>query len=326
MIKILNRLLVYSILFITLFYYNNISNFITNKIIQKEPPIVEVTSEYKKEDLTSFVANVDSFIPYSYQDLLNIIYTTMNNGWTNFTFYCAHQYEECINDAIKISKDDLLLSHINNFVHPFNGYSNVKLVIADSGEINIQIDYVYDQEMIRKIDSRVDEIISEIIRDDMKDYDKLKTVHDYIINNAKYDVDKLPNETSEHNSEIAYGPLFNGLANCSGYSDLAGVFLDKLGFKNFKVSVLAHEMKNSDVGHVWNVIYYDNKWVHMDITWDDPVDPEGRDRLEHNYFLLTSKELETLDKTLKEKHEDSNLLGDEHKFNKYIYFDILNWD
>ena len=114
---------------------------------------------------------------------------------------------------------------------------------------------------------------------------------------------------------MAYGPLFEGFANCNGYTDLMAIFLEKLNYKNFKISVLAQEMKDADTGHVWNMVYYNNAWKHLDLTWDDPVDPTGRDRLEHNYFLISSDELKRID-------TENQALGENHTFNKYIYYDI----
>ena len=36
--------------------------------------------------------------------------------------------------------------------------------------------------------------------------------------------------------------------------------LDRLSIPNFKVT---------SEEHVWNVIYYNGKWTHIDATWDD---------------------------------------------------------
>ena len=33
------------------------------------------------------------------------IYSTLNNGWETFTFYCPDEYTECLNDVDKISKN-----------------------------------------------------------------------------------------------------------------------------------------------------------------------------------------------------------------------------
>lgn len=38
-----------------------------------------------------------------------------------------------------------------------------------------------------------------------------------------------------------------------------------------------------------NMVYIDNKWRHVDCTWDDPVSYE--DVLRYDYYNLTDKEI-----------------------------------
>mgnify|MGYP004693979423 FL=1 len=60
------------------------------------------------------------------------------------------------------------------------------------------------------------------------------------------------------------------------------LFLDKMGIKNYKVS--------SD-SHIWNLVYVDGAWKHLDLTWDDPVVNTGENMLLHTYFLISYDEL-----------------------------------
>ena len=46
--------------------------------------------------------------------------------------------------------------------------------------------------------------------------------------------------------------------------------------------------------HIWNAVFLDNKWYHLDLTWDDPVVSTGENILEYNFFLISDKELEEL--------------------------------
>ncbi len=293
---------------------NKITNLIVNQVVQKEPIIIENISIYKKENILSYVKNTDTFIPYSYQDLLNIIFTTINNGWNNFTFYCKEEYTECVNDVTKISNDDITLTHINNFVHPYNSFTNIKMVIADSGEINLKINYLYNKEQIDKINDKVKELIKNLINEEMDEYDQIKIIHDYIINNTKYDIERNNENLSQYNSYIAIGPLFEGYATCNGYTDLMAIFLTELGFKNFKIATTPNELNSLSTGHVWNAVYFDNNWSHLDLTWDDPVSNDGKDYLYHTYFLIKSKELKEID--------SGKVKLEEHKFNTYIYNEL----
>ena len=132
---------------------NYISDFIAKKITGNQEVIIKDKNEYAKNDNFIFIQNTDSFVPYSYNDLLKIIYTTINYGWDFFTFYCPSEYEKCINDVENISKDDITLTHINNYVHPYNSFTNIKTSIMESGEITIEINYLYNKEQIKKIEN-----------------------------------------------------------------------------------------------------------------------------------------------------------------------------
>ena len=73
---------------------NYISDFIAKKITGNQEVIIKEKNEYAKNDNFIFIQNTDSFVPYSYNDLLKIIYTTINYGWDFFTFYCPSEYEK----------------------------------------------------------------------------------------------------------------------------------------------------------------------------------------------------------------------------------------
>lgn len=245
----------------------------------KKVSLASPNNYYRNYDF-KFVKQSESYIPYSYQDILDIIYSTLNNGWDTFTFYCPDEYTECLKDINKISKDTTLLSNINNYVHPYNNYSKIGIVSNTTGEITINTTKLYSEQDIDKLNKGVDEIITKYITSDMSDDDKVLKIHDYIINNTRYDINKV-NEASY----TALGPLFNGTAVCSGYADLMAIFLNKFGIKNYKIA------SNT---HVWNALFINGEWLHLDLTWDDPITKNSDvDTLQHDFFLVkTSKLLE----------------------------------
>ena len=137
---------------------------------------------------------------------------------------------------------------------------------------------IYPKIEIEKINKGVDEIITTEISNDMSIEDKILKIHDYIINNTRYDINK-----SSNYSYTAMGPLFNGTAVCSGYADLMAIFLTKFGVKNFKVA--------SDT-HVWNAVNVNGEWLSLDLTWDDPVTKNSDvDTLLHQFFLVNKQKL-----------------------------------
>lgn len=298
------------LLLVFVFYHvEEISNNIS-KALEKNPEVVvNDANTYKKNEDFIFVQNTTNFIPLSYNDILNIYYTITNSGYKTFTFYCPSEYKDCTKDVEKISDDQETLTYINNFIHPFNSFLNIRTEISESGEINIDIHYLYTEEEKEMVTKKVNEIYNQVITKDMSDYDKIKTIHDYIVSNSKYDIERNDKEDSKYISYKAYGPLIEGYATCSGYTDAMALFLEKMGIKNFKV---ATELMQKDIsGHVWNAVFLDNKWLHLDLTWDDPVSDDGKDYLQHKYFLITSKELEEADK--------GEVVVKEHIFSERIY-------
>jgi len=257
---------------------DNISDYLADFLSEDKRVYISSPNDYTKDYDFKFVQMSNKYIPYSYQGLLNIIFSTLNNGWETFTFYCPDEYTNCYEDVSKLSKDTTLLSNINNFVHPYNNYSKISISNSNTGEVTIKVTKTYTEKDIDKINKGVDEIITNELTNDMSVEDKILKIHDYIINNTRYDVDKLNKD-----SYNALGPLFNGKAVCSGYSDLLAIFLTKFGIKNYKVA--------SDT-HVWNVIYINDEWLHIDLTWDDPIILNSEvDTLSHQFYMITTKKL-----------------------------------
>ena len=286
---------------------------ITDKLMlflnQSPTQTLEVKNEYYKSHNYIFVSNTDNFTPYGIEDILNIMYSIINSGTTNFTFYCPKEYTSCVNDIKKITKNRTLLTHLNNFVHPFNSFSSIEASISDSGEIIIKINYLYTESEIQKINEEVDNLINNLLTPDITtDYDKIKVIHDYIINNTKYDLEN----SEDKKSYTAYGPLFNHVATCNGYTDLMAIFLTKMGYDNYKVATPTDGFENSE-GHIWNAVNVNGEWLHLDLTWDDPVSSDGTDYLYHKYFLIDTEELKTA---------DANITSEDHVFDGSIYSEL----
>lgn len=287
-------------------FHNQIVTFLLNYVILKKEIVIQDTNQYSLGNNYTFLQETDNFEPTSKQDLINIIYTYLDRGWENFSFYCeSSTYPKCIYDVKEIANDSNILSSINNFVHPFNSYDKLYITINNFGKVTIETQRLYEANEQILLNELIDQIIDELITEDMTDRDKIKVIHDYIINNSVYDeeranaiknLESLDNESSSHK---AIGPLVDGKALCSGYSDAMALFLSKLGIKNYKIS---------STNHVWNFVNLDGTWYHLDLTWDDPVVSTHENILLHDFFLITTEELEKIDLT-------------QHEFDKNIYIE-----
>lgn len=303
--KIITAIISVALIFLLVINFEKITNFCASFLEDKKEVIIFPGNEYTKDKDYIFVKRSDDYIPYSYQDLVDIIYSALNNSWETFTFYCPNEYTDCLNDIKRITLDDTLLSHLNNFVHPYNSFSNIKTSYDETGEITLEITRLYSDEHINAINQKVSEITNSIITKEMTLEDKLLAIHDYIINHTKYDKTRNDNGESQYSSNTAYGTLLEGYAICGGYADAMAIFLYNLGIDNYKIA---------SEKHVWNAVYIDGKWSHLDLTWDDPLSSDGKDNLFHTYFLVTDDELFSID----EGSED--IIN--HTYNKAIYLEF----
>lgn len=279
--------------------YNDtiISFLITNFAkIDKKTTVLQ-NNTYATQRNYEFVQLADNFTPSNKQDLVNIYYTVLNSGMSDFTFYCPTEYKDCINDVDYLSNNQILLSNINNFVPVYNSFQNIETEFDTLGKVTISIHHSYTKEEVLKLEEVVASIISENITENMKIEDRIKTIHDYIINTTKYDTDRSDNKGTTYHSDTAYGALIEHYAICGGYADSMKLFLDYFEIPNYKIS---------SENHIWNLVYLDNEWRHLDLTWDDPVTSDGKDILEYDYFLISTEEL-------------SDLKTDQHVFDKTIY-------
>lgn len=282
-------------------YRNEIYEKISYMLCENNIVTINDPNTFYKVANYNFVSESDTFIPYSKQDLLNIYYSVLNRGYDTFTFYCPKEYTLCISDLESLldSEDDLV-SYTNYFVSPFNSEKKLNTKYSSNGEITISIEKLYTDDQIKEINDKIDEIIKNNINDNMNILDKVLTIHDYIINNTVYDSAAI-NKSSSYHSNIAYGALIEGYATCNGYADAMALFLDRFNIKNYRVI--------SDT-HIWNALYINNEWVHLDLTWDDPVSAnQNVDTLIHKFYLINTKTLEDYQIT-------------DHNFNKKIYTEV----
>ena len=311
-LKIIILILCITSLITLIINLDTITDNIVKLYLKQHDIVIPETDNYYLGRNFSYVKVPESYIPYSHNDLLNIFYSIIDHGWTEFTFYCPDEYPTCLEDAKTISKDKDLLTHINNFVHPFHSADNMITTLRTNGEVYVVVEYLYSKEDTTKINNEVDKIYKRIIKNNMTTNEKILAIHDYIINNSKYDIIKSDPKNNPHRSNIAYGPLFTGYATCNGYTDLMTLFLYKLNIPNYKIAKTPDTTINFE-GHVWNALYIDNEWLNLDITWDDPVSTDGKDYLNHNYYLITTEELNELD-------EPKGII--DHQFPKNIYIEL----
>ncbi len=284
--KFLTWLVTVGILCTILFYREQIFSYLLVEIIYPHEFVVYEPNQYYQEIDYKFVQETDDFTPKNRQELFNVFYTVLNRGWDSFSFVCDLSYTDCVTDIQNILDEGTELSSLNNFVHPYNNYKEIEIMVNNFGRVDVFIDKLYSDREIQEIDAAIDKIYNEIILESMTLEEKIKTVHDYIINTTKYLREKEVDENGDLlfplGTNKAYGPILNHVASCGGYTDAMALFLYRMGVQNYKIS---------SVEHIWNLVYIDDSWKHLDLTWDDPITTTDEDVLTYNFFLISTKEL-----------------------------------
>ena len=304
---IVTILLILSIYFL-FSYSNEIIQYLMINVIYHDEVLDKDANSYYKELDYNYVQITNDFYPKNKQDILNIFYTGLNKGFDEITFYCPTSYSNCLDDVDEIINNDNTLSYINNYVATYNTYNKIYVNMNNFGRVNITINKIYDNDTISNIDKEVTRIYNELINDNMSDEEKIKVIHDYIINHTDYDEQRASEIKNNlytediHPSNTAYGPLFTGKAICGGYTDTMALFLDKMGIKNIKIA---------SSNHIWNAVYINGEWKHLDLTWDDPVVINGDSTLTYNYFLISTEEL-------------NNKNDEQHNFDETIFSEFKN--
>ncbi len=306
--KIISYLFGITILGAIIFYHKEISHFIVKKFIYHDYAIENINpNAYSLKRNFQLVQITDDFIAKDKKQLLNIFYTILDSGETEFYFYCDENYKECKDDVDSLipNRDDIdsILSDINNFVHPYNSYKSINVTSNNFGKISVSIQKQYSNDKISEINQYLEDIKKVTIKDNMSEKEKIKAFHDYIVNYTSYDFERANNmNAAEFENSIthtAYGLLETKKSLCGGYSDIMSIFLNQLGIANIRISA---------DNHVWNLVSLEDKWYHLDVTWDDPVTNTGEQLLIYDYFLIPYNVLLTTDPI-------------EHKFNADIYIE-----
>lgn len=126
---------------------------------------------------------------------------------------------------------------------------------------------------------KVNSIVSQLISDGMSDYRRALVLHDWLINNAEYDL------TYTHYD--AAGVLLYGTGVCDSYARAYQMLLSAAGVESMIVTGTAGSDDKGWENHGWNLVLLDGQWYHVDCTWDDPTNSDEC----HDYFCLTDEEI-----------------------------------
>ena len=105
------------------------------------------------------------------------------------------------------------------------------------------------------------------------DVEKVVFLHEYVCSNFTYD--------DSYEIADAYEMLLHGRGVCQGYTLLLNKLLTKLG-------IPCESVFSNAANHVWNEVFINGKWYHLDATWNDDLDDYTYDDFAYHDHLLAS--------------------------------------
>lgn len=228
-----------------------------------------------------------------------IEYSVKFSDATRWVWFQVSKDNEVSDQVIPVDKG-VLKSNIYLYFGP--GKYNLRVLTSTSSE---RQDYFYEVKnfMVNNedkrdmryllpseyIESNSDEIIqlaNEITKNCNSDMKKTRAIHDWVCKNIAYDVEAL--KSGDVRIYSAIDTLSGKKAVCNGYANLTAALNRALGIKT---KIIHGQAKNENsgeyIGHAWNEVYIDDRWIIQDTTWDaGGVTRNGKFmfQLDHKYF------------------------------------------
>ncbi|HDR7252453.1 TPA: S-layer homology domain-containing protein [Bacillus pacificus] len=161
-----------------------------------------------------------------------------------------------------------------------NNRSNVSYGLSGSPgnyTFTLKITYRETKEQTEYVMKQAKAIVSSITQVGMDDHEKVKAIHDYVVKHISYD--------TSYKAYTAYEALVNRSAVCQGYALLTYQLLKEAGIENHFVTGTGDGQP-----HAWNLVKIENKWYHLDTTFDDPI-PDEQGRVTYSYFNLSDEQI-----------------------------------
>jgi len=177
-------------------------------------------------------------------------------------------------------------------------------VYLDNGEQSSYLsEGYYSKEQIEECEKQLENETEIILANNTgTSYQRIKGIHDYLVENLKYD-----QSMSKNNIYNIYGAIVQKECVCEGYAKAYKYLLNKAGIET---TIVIGEAKNTEgeiEAHAWNYVYLDNNWYAVDVTWDDPIVIGGGKASRNSKYKYFLKGYDTMN----EDHIPSGYFTDE---------------
>ena len=139
-----------------------------------------------------------------------------------------------------------------------------KTTYSDSDYCTFTPGYIYTESEISEIQNAMEagfQEVSSLIPADASDYEKVRIVYTYVIDNTQY-------QASDDDQSIA-GVFWKKESVCAGYAGAVQYLLERIGVPCIYVD---GSTQGSTEGHAWNIVKLDGEYYYVDATNGDQPD------------------------------------------------------
>lgn len=222
---------------------------------EEEEPIAETMSEAEMEQ------NCEGMIRYGYSKLADAdrtlyrdIYDTLMNHKSGKKL--SSKSEDQIDRVFQVVMND------HPEIYYVSGYTINKYLLGGRiTSIEFTGKYTHSKENCEEYGPRIRNYRNQCLADAPDtgdDYDRVKYVYEYIVENTDYDLRAAENQN-------ILSVFIYGKSVCNGYAKAAQYLLNEMGIPCLLVS---GTVKNGE-SHAWNLVCVNGQWCVLDVTWGD---------------------------------------------------------
>ena len=221
-------------------------------------------------------------LPSSFNETYRELYSRLSAGETQADLYAKTGTEDFFTAYYCVLYDHPELFWLDGHVEVMQNSLSGNVVSFSTGTD------ISPEEIGRirgELEAAADKCIAQI-PEGASDYQKIKSVYEYLIAAVDYDLNAPDNQNIQ-------SALLQGRSVCAGYAKSFQYILHRMGL--FCTYVTGTVEGKGD--HAWNIVRIGDQYYNVDVTWGDPVfaggvDPGASKVMNYNYLCASDRELE----------------------------------
>lgn len=209
-----------------------------------------------------------------------------------------------LTDCLKLERPDVYCIDVHTKYH-----------IEGTKVTTVEITFTLEDTDTKAKNDAIENVIKSMgVNAEADDADKVKTIHDYLVNTLTYATEELeedPDSTAIRNPYTALVDTHRVV--CEGYAKSFKMACDYYGIPNIMIVGTAYnDTSGVGEGHMWNLVLIESNWYVVDATWDDPVSSSGKSIYSDVYLLAGQNTVDTGHKgkyTVAQSHINDKTIG-----------------